>query len=102
MSDRLDLPERDRKEVARILNTTAPGIEVWVYGSRINGTSYKMSDLDLVLRGRDLEPIDVTILAAVRNAFSESNIPILVDVLDWAQIPESFRQEILTDYMVFQ
>ena len=102
MSDRLDLPERDRKEVARILNTTAPGIEVWVYGSRINGTSYKMSDLDLVLRGRDLEPIDVTILAAVRNAFSESNIPILVDVLDWAQIPESFRQEVLTDYMVFQ
>ena len=102
MSDRLDLPERDRKEVARILNTTAPGIEVWVYGSRINGTSYKMSDLDLVLRGRDLEPIDVTILAAVRNAFSESNIPILVDVLDWAQIPESFRQEILTDYMVLQ
>ena len=102
MSDRLDLPERDRKEVARILNTTAPGIEVWVYGSRINGTSYKMSDLDLVLRGRDLEPIDVTILAAVRNAFNESNIPILVDVLDWAQIPESFRQEILTDYMVFQ
>ena len=102
MSDRLDLPERDRKEVARILNTTAPGIEVWVYGSRINGTSYKMSDLDLVLRGRDLEPIDVTILAAVRTAFSESNIPILVDVLDWAQIPESFRQEILTDYMVFQ
>ena len=102
MSDRLDLPERDRKEVARILNTTAPGIEVWVYGSRINDTSYKMSDLDLVLRGRDLEPIDVTILAAVRNAFSESNIPILVDVLDWTQIPESFRQEILTDYMVFQ
>ena len=102
MSDRLDLPERDRKEVARILNTTAPGIEVWVYGSRINGTSYKMSDLDLVLRGRDLEPIDVPILAAVRNAFSESNIPILVDVLDWAQIPESFRQEVLTDYMVFQ
>ena len=102
MSDRLDLPERDRKEVARILNTTAPGIEVWVYGSRINGTSYKMSDLDLVLRGRDLEPIDVPILAAVRNAFSESNIPILVDVLDWAQIPESFRQEILTDYMVLQ
>ena len=102
MSDRLDLSERDRKEVVRILNTMAPGIEVWVYGSRINGTAYEMSDLDLVFRGREMEPIDVTILAAVRNAFSESNIPILVDVLDWAQIPESFRQEILADYMAFR
>ena len=102
MSDRLDLPERDRKEVARILNKTAPGIEVWVHGSRIKGTSYEMSDLDLVLRGRELEPIDLTILAAVQDAFSESNIPILVDVLDWAQIPESFRQDILTDHMEFR
>ena len=102
MSDRLDLPERDRKEVTRILDTTAPGIEVWVYGSRINGTAYEMSDLDLVLRGRELEPIDVTILAAVRNALSESNIPILVDVLDWAQIPESFRQKIMADYIAFR
>ena len=101
MSDRQDLPERNRKEVARILNTVAPGIEVWVYGSRINGTASEMSDLDLVLRARDLEPIDVTILAAIRNSFSESNLPILVDVLDWVQIPESFRQEIMADYIAF-
>ena len=34
-------------------------------------------------------------VAHLRDAFSESNLPILVDVLDWAQIPDSFRQEII-------
>ena len=100
--DRLDLLERDRKEVARILDAMPADIEVWVYGSRISGTAYEMSDLDLVFRGPGLKPIDATVLSSVRDAFSESNIPILVDVFDWAQIPESFRQEILADYFVFR
>ena len=33
-------------------------------------------------------------LAKVRDAFSESNLPILVDILEWTQIPDSFREEI--------
>ena len=28
------------------------------------------------------------------GAFSESNLPILVDIQDWARIPDSFREEI--------
>jgi hypothetical protein len=33
-------------------------------------------------------------MGEVRDAFSESNLPILVDILDWARIPDSFREEI--------
>lgn len=102
MNDRLNLMETDRKVVARILNTVAQGIEVWVYGSRIIGTAWEPSDLDLVLRGRDLDPIDVTTLAAARQAFSESNLPILVGFLNCAQIPESFREAVLADYMALR
>ena len=50
----------------------------------------------------ELEPNDVTILAAVRDAFSKSNIPIPVDVLDWAQFSESFRCSILSDKVIFR
>ena len=99
MSDRLDLPESAREEVVRILSATAPGVEAWVYGSRIKGTAYETSDLDLVLRAPGLEPVDVSVLASVRSAFSESNIPILVDVFDWALVPESFRQEMIANHI---
>lgn len=29
----------------------------WAYGSRVTGESHEASDLDLVLRGRGLEPL---------------------------------------------
>ena len=102
MSDRLDLSGSDRKEVARILDTVASGIEVWVYGSHINGAACEMSDLDSVLRRWGLEPNDVLEPEPVRSAFSESNIPILADVLARARIPESFRQEIKAGYIESQ
>ena len=50
MSDRLELPERYRKQVEEILRDRMPDAEVWAYGSRVDGTSYEASDLDLVVR----------------------------------------------------
>jgi predicted nucleotidyltransferase len=61
----------------------------------VNGTAHEGSDLDLVVRN----PADLSHpqpdMSELREAFSESNLPILVDLLDWARIPESFRQEIV-------
>jgi len=58
--------------------------------------------LDLVLR----DPADLTWLQArlfhLREAMRESNIPILVDVLDWARLPESFHERIRRGYVVIQ
>lgn len=36
------------------------------------------------------------------EAFRASNIPILVQVCDWARIPESFRNETARSYVVLQ
>ncbi len=33
-------------------------------------------------------------MSALRGALIECDLPILVDVLDWAQLPEEFRREI--------
>lgn len=72
-----------------------PDAEVLAYGSRVTGECHEGSDLDLVARN----PVDFDQptpgVAGLREAFSESNLPITVDILDWARIPESFRQEIV-------
>ena len=47
MSEALHLPARDRTLVEEILRKNAPGVEVWAYGSRPNGTSYEATDLVL-------------------------------------------------------
>ncbi len=50
MTDRLDLPGRYREQIEVLLRRHVPGVEVWAYGSRINGKSHRGSDLDLALR----------------------------------------------------
>ena len=99
MTDRLDLPCRYRDQLKALLREHVPDVEVWAYGSRVNGESHAGSDLDLVLRSPTLEPLGGEYLD-LTEALAESNIPILVQVHDWARLPESFHREIERDYVV--
>ena len=99
MTNRLTLPSRYRRQVEDIVREHVPYAEVWAYGSRVNGTSHEASDLDLVLRGPELKPIPTADIQAVREAFEQSNIPILIDAYDWARLPGSFHQEIQRNYV---
>ena len=47
MTDRLALPRRYRDQLEALLSEHVPGVEVWAYGSRVNGRSHDGSDLDL-------------------------------------------------------
>ena len=98
---RLNLNPSHRAEVKSILNQQVPGIDVWAYGSRVNGRAHEMSDLDLVLRNQANPEKPVEHMASLKQAFKDSNLPILVDVMDWAYLPESYREEILRCYVSF-
>ena len=51
MTDRLHLQPRHREQIEALLRKHLPGVDVWAYGSRVNGRSHDGSDLDLALRG---------------------------------------------------
>ena len=86
--------------VEAILHLYVAGVEVWAYGSRVRGDSYDGSDLDLVLRGPGLAEIPYSRLTALRRAFSDSTIPIIVEVRDWATMPAAYQREIERLHMV--
>ncbi len=100
MAERLSLSSRHRKMIEALLRRHLPEVEVWVYGSRINGRSHGGSDLDLALRAPRLRRIDADRLKALSDAFRESNIPFLVEARDWACLPENFHREIEKDHVV--
>ena len=100
MPDRLDLPRRYREQIEALLREHVPGVEVWAYGSRVSGRSHEGSDLDLVLRGPDLKRISSGQLTDLTEALEQSNVPILVQIHDWARLPESFHKEIERGYVV--
>ncbi len=101
MTDRLDLPLRYREMLDALLRKYVPSVEVWAYGSRINGRCHEGSDLDLVLRSSTLEPLDYE-YDELLEALEQSSLPILVQAHDWARLPESFHREIERDYVVVQ
>ena len=100
MPDLLHLPARHRQILEALLREHLPGVEVWAYGSRVNGRCHDGSDLDLVLRGPELERIPADRLCDFEEAVRESTIPILVEARDWARLPERFHQEIEREHVV--
>ncbi len=95
MTEQLHLSNRHRSEIEALVRQYLPGVEVWAYGSRVNGRSHDASDLDLVLRGPALKEIPAVQLDEFRSALHESTIPFLIEVRDWARLPPRFHQEIL-------
>lgn len=101
MTDRLELPRRYREQLEALLKEHVPDAEVWAYGSRVSGESHEASDLDLVIRGPALEPLGAEFFNLI-DALEKSTIPILVEVHDWARLPERFHSEIQRGYVVIQ
>ena len=99
-NESLDIRPKDLVRLIPLLRQHLPGSEVWAYGSRVKGTNQDASDLDLVVRNPRELAAETTELATAQEALVESNIPIRVELLDWARIPVSFQQEIEKAYVV--
>lgn len=99
---KLDLPPAWLRLVRELLATHVPDAVVWAYGSRVTGGSHPGSDLDLVLR----HPGDLRAEHSQRHqlleALNESDLPILVEIHDWARLPASFHREIERAHAVVQ
>ena len=63
----------------------------WAYGSRVKWTSRPQSDLDIVVFATPEQRRQV---GDLREAFEESNLPFLVNLFVWDDVPESFKDKI--------
>lgn len=86
--------------VKQILQTHIPNLEVWAFGSRVKGNAKPYSDLDLAVITK--EPLSLQTHADLVDAFSESDLPWKVDIVDWALVAEPFKQVIMYQYVVLQ
>ena len=95
------LRNKDRQTLLKIFSLVDTGIEVWAYGSRVNGTAHEGSDLDLVIRSQNGQKLPMDILMDIKEKIQQSNIPIVVELFDWARLPESFHANIEAHHEVF-
>lgn len=74
--------------------------QVLAFGSRVNGSAHDTSDLDLVIKSNNGGKIDIDLFLQLKEDLQNSNIPIIVQVLDWYRIPESFHKNILNNFEI--
>jgi predicted nucleotidyltransferase len=86
--------------VRDILTTYATGYSVWAFGSRARHTHKPFSDLDIVVVGD--QPLTIPTLAALNEAFTESDLPWKVDIVDAATISDTFRSHIEAQKVALQ
>lgn len=92
----IDLSADHRRLVLNILRADLPrSTKAWVFGSRATGRARRYSDLDLAIdAGRQLTLDDI---ASLNEAFSDSDLPYRVDIVDWHNIDDRWRQMIMTE-----
>jgi len=83
-----------------ILRNHVPSLEVWAFGSRARRAAKPYSDLDLAIITH--EPLSLEVSAAMAEAFSESDLPWKVDIVDWATTSPEFGQVLKRDRAVVQ
>lgn len=96
MTQPIDLRPDHAKIVHEIIARYLPaGLSVRVFGSRAKWTAKPHSDLDLALKSK--EPLPRSVLGDLAEAFSESDLPFRVDVVDWHTVTPTFQAVIDRD-----
>ena len=90
----LDIPEQCLAIVRELIRRHAPHHRFFAFGSRVVGSVADRrrvkphSDLDLAIAE---EPLPLEQLFALRHAFSESNLPMRVDIVHADDLPVEWR-----------
>ena len=86
--------------VANILRQFIPNKQIMAFGSRVKGTTKEFADLDLCVAGE--QPLSYIELINLKEAFSNSDLPFRVDIVDWTKITQEFKDIIMQDVEVFK
>jgi predicted nucleotidyltransferase len=86
----IDVSGDELKIITDIIQEHAHDCRVLAFGSRRDGTAKKYSDLDLAFVGK--EKLGLVRRFQLEDAFSESDLPFRVDVLDYNALSPEFRE----------
>jgi len=100
MPSMIKLRPDELRLVRAVLHTHVPDREVRAFGSRVQGNVKPTSDLDLCIMGD--ERVNPRVIDDLRTAFSESPLPIKVDVVEWATLQEGFQRIVESTSTVLQ
>ena len=89
------ISEQEAKIITAILADFRADYQFWAYGSRVKGGFGKVSDLDILIRGKTAVPFEK--LEELKQRFDESSLPYVVNFADYHKIDTGFYNQISSD-----
>jgi predicted nucleotidyltransferase len=96
----IDLKREYLEEIKNILTRQVPDCEARLFGSRVKGKARAYSDIDIILVSD--AKLDWRVIERLKDAFSASRLPFMVDVLDWQTLSEEFKKALGADFVVLR
>lgn len=91
----LDLQNKYKNFIINTISVQLPEVEIFIYGSRIQGKAQKYSDVDIAIKSGSEIPIDK--LLQIKAAFHDSSFPYKVDIVDLNALNKDFYKLIEND-----
>lgn len=88
-----DLGEEKVKEI--IFSHLPDGYQVFLFGSRTKKKAFRYSDFDIGILGE--KPVPLKILATIEGELEESDLPVVVDLVDFQRVSEKFKKGALKE-----
>ena len=64
--------------------------QIFIFGSRVTGKAKKFSDFDVGIFGK--KPISFETLGLIDEAFENSDLPYIINVVDFSMVPKNFKK----------
>jgi predicted nucleotidyltransferase len=93
MKKKVQLTKLELEEIKSILGENIS--YAIIFGSRAYGNAKKFSDLDLCLKfsnSKEKSPSEFSILGDLREKFDNSNLPFIVDLSSYKDLPNKFQK----------
>lgn len=90
----LQLEERHWKIIQQVLSKYP--YQFYAYGSRAKSNAWKLSDLDLCY----YDNIPSSVICEIREEFEQSNLPFIVELVNWKHMRPAFQKAIKKDLIL--
>ena len=95
-----NLDEKTKNKIIAIVSALIPDARIYLFGSRARGTNSEWADIDIALdAGKLLDGRDVYELSSM---FKESLIKYNIDIVDFYQVSDVMRSEILQERIIWK
>lgn len=73
------------------------GCQVYIFGSRAKGRHHQHSDIDLLFKKENNQPLPAGFLSEIKEKIDESRFPFIVDLVNEEELAESYRESVFSN-----